>query len=216
MIFRLVRDYDQEYDRTSLGWMKTLLVCRHWYTLGVEDPLLWTTVTLRGGQDCVDAMLARSRGALLDVYLDTIIRSGTDTQSCADTILKEVHRIRSLKMYHYLLPACWEPRPLTEAPKELKTLDLTVRNDFMGERSSDTKTFDVSSDWPFAGGLPSLDALTLTVGRSIHGVLRIPGLRSLYICLEQSRMSVESSGTYPAPTYNVRDLLASLSGMPLL
>ncbi|KIP01854.1 hypothetical protein PHLGIDRAFT_325235 [Phlebiopsis gigantea 11061_1 CR5-6] len=215
LIFRIVRDYEELDDRTSHRWMKVLRVCRHWYILGVNVPLLWTTVTLRGGKDCVEAILARSRDALLDVNLDDAVLCDADAQSCTNEVLKEAHRLRSLKMT--LHPTYWNPSGFEDSPGMLEILDLTVRYNFKGGQLSVTKIFDASSDWPFTSGLPSLHTLALSVDRSIHGVLQIPGLRSLHIQVPRSRMGDAFSESPDfAFTYKLRDLLASLDGMPLL
>ena len=67
-IFCLAKDLEDAKRRIPLI-LKLSHVCSRWYNICTSIPLLWSTVTISGGMECVREILRRSQSIPLDVRI---------------------------------------------------------------------------------------------------------------------------------------------------
>ncbi|TFY54182.1 hypothetical protein EVG20_g9817 [Dentipellis fragilis] len=83
----------------SLGWVRIIHVCRRWRTIALDQPMLWSNVSFELPL-LMDAMLERSRGALLHIRKDFM--SGRSDKKCLDRVgfvlISESSRVRCINL----------------------------------------------------------------------------------------------------------------------
>ncbi|KZV69251.1 hypothetical protein PENSPDRAFT_686607 [Peniophora sp. CONT] len=123
-VFELL--HDDSKRETSLEWIKTSHVCRHWRTQALGHKLLWASlnpVILSRG--LLDVFLERSEGVPLAVFVDVIsdCDDWTIRQAYKMVLTTQLHRVRSLayapSVAPWPVPTAEELVPLLKQPAPL-------------------------------------------------------------------------------------------------
>ena len=218
-IFRFTDDYEGRLEEYSdpYGWTKILQVCHRWYTVGLNNPLLWDTVTNRYPLDATREILSRSQRVPLHVRVGfpqgLFWADGEDADDqnqalrhryeVSEELMKCMPRIKTLDVA--IVDGVWEPTAAMGQPQMLEALTINERGFFMYVEPEDF--FDITTRWPFTVALPKLRDLTISLERPLCGVICIPTLRFLEL-----ELGIASE----VAAYKVQDLLESLRQMPLL
>ena len=218
-IFRSTDDHEGRREEYSdpYAWSKILQVCHRWYSIGLNNPLLWDTVTNSYSLDATREILSRSQSVPLHVRVG--FPRGlfwADDEDAADQdqalrrryevpeeLMKCMPRIKTLNVA--IVDGIWEPTAAMGQPQMLQALTINERGPFEDAEREDL--FDITTRWPFTVALPKLRDLTIALERPLCGVICIPTLRVLEL-----ELGIASD----IAAYKVQDLLESMRQMPLL
>ena len=127
-------------------------VCRSWRDALISTPSLWTNINLSNPPRATE-FLGRSRNQLLDVFhLPDDDRGGTPL--FLSTTLRNIHRLRSLRLFSYSVQLEWILAQFTKSALELKHLAITNDQEYTGREMKLPNTI-------FEGRLPKLTSLEL-------------------------------------------------------
>ncbi|KZT65537.1 hypothetical protein DAEQUDRAFT_522504 [Daedalea quercina L-15889] len=87
-IFLIVRDAAR-----ALSWLKITHVCRHWRTVALATPLLWTSIPAEKGPSFLSACLKRSNDVLVDVISHRCVLA---VDPLLDVLHSHTRRLRTL------------------------------------------------------------------------------------------------------------------------
>ncbi|KAG2013016.1 hypothetical protein CC2G_009958 [Coprinopsis cinerea AmutBmut pab1-1] len=145
-IFLIVRNATSKEGRESgLGWVRIAHVCSHWRMAALDCSSLWGCLSSSYSLESLDAMISRSKGSPLSIYVDApsnCTKAARIAQSKLRKILKQTHRLQHISLtsgsfrLRAMLKRLLAPAPILETAK-FTTVD------------NDDDSFGIDSDFGF-------------------------------------------------------------------
>ena len=92
------------YSLPQRGWMKLMLVCKHWYQVACGTPMLWRTINVGKSAAWLNLCLARSAAALLNITFGNSVYTTNyevlPVYSHIHILVPHMHRVRRLHFHH--------------------------------------------------------------------------------------------------------------------
>lgn len=195
-----------EFCRDDCGWTSILSVCRHWHSVAMHSPCMWTKINLRNITNAaqLEEVMHRSGSLSLDV---TVERTPHLTSATLRVIRDELHRIESLRI---TISTAWPMDFLglgsqpSSAPL-MKKLHLKIAHD---EPKTWSKCTYRLSNFVHAA-FPQLKELLIDSDVNLDGIIPFPNLREFTLSLHEYKKRKHPS----FPTVSLPNLLESLGKM---
>ncbi|KAF6761914.1 hypothetical protein DFP72DRAFT_957668, partial [Ephemerocybe angulata] len=82
--------------RVSVSWLRVTFVCRHWRSVALQSPSLWSNIVF-SNTNLAETMLTRSKGAPLTIWYNNV-NNRDKPSSVLTTALSSVDRLRSVNL----------------------------------------------------------------------------------------------------------------------